>query len=320
MRCLWRLTRIADLRPCPRRSLNGIPNKPSDKIVIVKRRDPDDPAGGQKNQLTDGERPAKPLGLRAASDEPISGGRRRVGLTALQKNSFLRWASLLKGLGHEPDRILREEVMAEIACGLRRQNQGFDVAGLLREMVFWGLDGSLLDALDAPSVRAHLKQLRRQRHDTKDVDSARDLDDCADAIRLSRKRGAQVRSTEERTQDLSEYMVYLVLRKAFAERTGSRLPKGDMIDQEIWLPLPNDRAAIETAQNRQIDAYTTTRKVTRAGRLSPAQHVALAFYEAKLGRPTNEQDLDEAVKTVNRLQRSFRLLFPHQRHKKSSKT
>ncbi len=294
--------------------------------------------------------PLSPLAHFLAVGFPVAGLKRpsprspTASLTEQDRKSILSSALALKRLGFEPADLFSNEVRAEAACRVWRENEGLDEASLLVKLAGGNPSDALdapdtveaYDALDAPSTRLYLKALREQRSRNPDEKRPGELDRCADALRLSRKRGTQVKPFTYQIVLFCDYWTYMTLRKEFAERTETRFgPSADpeLIDFTIKnfyeIEIGARRAALlpdettlldrmEAALKRQVDAYDRAKSLALhpprrlpqdpPTRLKPTQRVALAFYETKTGQEATEQDVDEALKMVGAIRRAVGLI------------
>lgn len=259
-------------------------------------------------------------------------------LTAKEEATILTWAHALKRLGIEPHLLIRNQFLAEVAYRFLKETEDASVPDVLRMIVINSAnpDVQSVDALDAPSVRIHLKLARSWRKYAGDVltkdgtSFVRDLDACADAVALAPLRGGQSRPLVALLLDQLDYWIYAKLQRDFASRTGTPAPDFEQRVRHLWLSEVTalwarfEKAGELSSQElndallRQVEAFKAA-KGTKGG-LSPADHCALALWEFKVGTPATEKDLYAAQNYVRRVQHVLRLLKRRSKPRRPSKT
>jgi hypothetical protein len=273
----------------------------------------------------------KPLSIEPGTHEELD---------AREQDAVLRYAAGLKRLGIEPDALLRDEFLAEATLHQQGYQQGTNIPEALRALVGPRPD---IDALDAPSLRRELKLARAHRRffgDRSPQKARIDLDACAEALHLRPARGTTPKPVFEREIDAVSYATYLVLQEMFGVATGAAEPKENLVDKFLAenrrlvnieatseeeaqvIKAASSRARellLEPALRRQIEAFNTDKEREKKTRLRdplfpfrallPSERCALAMWEVlRYGYPAKDEDLDDALKLVRRLQRSFRLV------------
>jgi hypothetical protein len=258
-------------------------------------------------------------------------------LTTEETKNLLESAHLLKRLGIDPAGLLHDQFIAETAVRSLEVKDRASVPDLLIRMVNSPLQRNSPDALDAPSIRAHLRRARswrkyvgERRSQASGTSHARDLDACAEAVGLARPRGGQPKPLNELLVDQLDYWAYMRFQTEFASRTGTPTPKpGERMDEiriselEVAWALAEAAGALsprdfDAALARQVEAFKAAKGTSIA--LSPSDYCALALWEFKRGTLDAENDLDDAKKYVWRLQRDLRLLRARSSPNKPPKT